>query len=340
MTERYRAESAPHEARTKIPDDGFDFGKLGHCRPKAIRRLARRVRRAGSQGLTVIVPTMVGWMPQWYVIVACGRERDLYEWRCRPGCRTGEVAGVVGHDVVGVGGALRVVAAGDVTVDPADGHAGGCHPATRTSGFGLKAVVVRVDAPSVDVDIGGWDGAAVDCCSGPDSDRRCRRRRRRRPAAAVPVRPGEERVTTSALALRDPRNFGRPGRSGTTVTARRARSCGTARRRAPRTWQGETPHEYDDSAFEPAQQRRGAGDEVRSGSAGAPAGFLPPALLPPPDVTAELLAGEVDPRGCVGRSSCWASAKAGRGRGHGEYPPAGHAERAARRPAPCRHGRR
>jgi hypothetical protein len=34
VTERDRAEGAPHEARTKIPDDRFDFGQLGHEAPE------------------------------------------------------------------------------------------------------------------------------------------------------------------------------------------------------------------------------------------------------------------------------------------------------------------
>jgi hypothetical protein len=38
MTERYRAEGAPHEARTELPDDRFDFGQFGHEAPESYAR--------------------------------------------------------------------------------------------------------------------------------------------------------------------------------------------------------------------------------------------------------------------------------------------------------------
>jgi hypothetical protein len=38
MTERYRAEGAPHKARAEIPDDRFDFGQLGHEAPESYAR--------------------------------------------------------------------------------------------------------------------------------------------------------------------------------------------------------------------------------------------------------------------------------------------------------------
>jgi hypothetical protein len=51
VTERDRAESAPHEVRTKIPDDRFDFGQLGHEAPESY---------AGPYGFTTTLPTMLG----------------------------------------------------------------------------------------------------------------------------------------------------------------------------------------------------------------------------------------------------------------------------------------
>ena len=56
VTERYCTEGAPHEARTKIPDDRFDFGKLGHSAPE---------KYVGRYGFTTMLPTIVGCSEQW-----------------------------------------------------------------------------------------------------------------------------------------------------------------------------------------------------------------------------------------------------------------------------------